>query len=72
MQKKMDIVIRLLECNVRYYPNSSWTYSNLGSVYAQLGNEKKALEYYEKTLALFPHDSVAKGYIENAQRQNKK
>jgi tetratricopeptide (TPR) repeat protein len=69
MLKKTDIVLRLLEFNAEIYPNSSWTYSNLGSVYAQLGNEQKAVEYYEKTLALFPHDSVAKTYLENVKKK---
>lgn len=70
--KKTDIVIQLLEFNATQYPNSSWTYSNLGSIYAQLGNEQKAVEYYEKTLSLFPHDSVAKTYLENVKKRQGK
>lgn len=70
--KKMPIVIRLLEYNAEQYPNSSWTYSNLGSIYAQLGNEQKAVAYYEKTLALFPHDSVAKTYLDNVKKKREK
>jgi len=38
-------------------------------MYVQLGNEQKAVEYYEKTLALFPHDSVAKTYLENVKKK---
>lgn len=67
--KKTATVIRLLEFNIEQYPNSSWTYSNLGSIYAQLGNEEKAVEYYEKTLALFPHDSVAKTYLAKVKKK---
>ncbi|MFY8001359.1 MAG: tetratricopeptide repeat protein, partial [Candidatus Kapaibacteriota bacterium] len=67
--KKTATVFRLLEFNIEQYPNSSWTYSNLGSIYAQLGNEQKAVEYYEKTLALFPNDSVAKTYLANVKKK---
>lgn len=71
MRKKNDWVIRLLELNLQEYPQSSWTYSNLASIYATMGAEEQAVKYYKKTLELFPYDSVAKTYLENYNKKKR-
>lgn len=71
MFKKWDTVIKLLEFNVKEYPESSWGYSNLAGAYVQIGNKELAIKYYKKTLELYPDDSFARSYLEQlTKKQN--
>lgn len=36
---------------------------NIGYCYVQLGKKEEAREYYQKTLAEFPHSELAKNYL---------
>lgn len=66
---KTDIEIRLLEYNAGQYPKSSWTYSNLGRIYENLGKVDLAIRYYEKALELQPNDTAAKAYIDKNKKK---
>jgi CubicO group peptidase (beta-lactamase class C family) len=68
--RKSATALRLLEFNIQEYPQSSWSYSNLATTYAELGNEQMATRYYEKTLALYPNDVAAKEYLKRVKKGN--
>lgn len=52
--KKPDEAIEIFKMNVKLYPNSWNTYDSLGEAYAMIGNKKKAIENYEKSVKLNP------------------
>lgn len=48
---------------LKYYPNESVIYSNLGIIYAKQNRLKEAVDVFEKALTLNPHDNVANEHI---------
>ncbi|RNL88529.1 tetratricopeptide repeat protein [Sinomicrobium pectinilyticum] len=59
--KDRENALKLLKMSLSYYPDSAITYEILGEAYKLTGENKKALEYYQKSYELDPsNESVAK------------
>ena len=52
--------VRVFERNVTQYPQSSNVYDSLGEAYAKVGEKEKAIQNYEKSLALDPKNDNAR------------
>ncbi|MBB27506.1 MAG: hypothetical protein CME25_01210 [Gemmatimonadetes bacterium] len=50
---------RVFEKGLRYHPNFSNTYSNLGLVHDRLEENEEALQYYKKAVAIAPAHHIA-------------
>lgn len=48
-----------LELNIQNYPKSSSAFANMGELYLNSGDKKKALEFCEKAIAIFPGNEDA-------------
>ncbi len=63
-----DKAIQVFEMNSRLYPESFNTWDSLAEAYMKKGNNKKAIKYYKKSLALNSKNDNARkmlGKIEN-------
>ena len=49
----------MFQRNVVEYPNASNPHDSLGEAYMELGNRAKAIEHYERSLALDPQNANA-------------
>ncbi|MGB7295759.1 MAG: tetratricopeptide repeat protein [Candidatus Aminicenantales bacterium] len=56
-EKKMENAIALLKLNIEEYPDSANAYSSMGEAYRLNGQSDLAIENYEKSLELDPHNS---------------
>lgn len=56
--KKLKEAIAILKLNTKEYPKSWRAFSNLGDSYIADGNEKSAIEAYEKSVELNPNNNV--------------
>lgn len=63
-----QMLVRLSEALIQYYPKKVYGYANLGSFYAVTGKKDKAREYYEKALEVDPDDEVVKQNLEYLNR----
>lgn len=54
--------------NAKYYPNSASVYSSIGDYYASAKNKAKAVEFYNKSLAI-KADPAVKGRLDKIQQQ---
>jgi len=57
---KNDEAIKVLELNTVLFPNSYNVWDSLGEAYAKAGNKEKAIENYEKSMALNPSNESGK------------
>lgn len=57
------------EFNVRLYPNSSNVHDSMGEFYETTGNNKKALEFYQKALVLDPNNQHALQAIQTIKKK---
>jgi CubicO group peptidase (beta-lactamase class C family) len=55
-EKKMEDAIALLKLNIEEYPNSARVYYSMGEAYRLIGQVDLAIENYEKSLELDPHN----------------
>jgi predicted alpha/beta superfamily hydrolase len=62
-RKQVDEAIRLLDRNVKAYPNSSAAHEHLGRAYLLKGDKTAALKYFERALALDPSDDDTRAEI---------
>jgi len=62
---KLDEALKFFKLNVTLFPEDANPWDSLGEIYFELGENKKALECYEKALAMDPH-------MESAQKMIKK
>lgn len=58
-----QLLVRLSETLIQYYPKKVYGYANLGSFYAVTGKKDKAREYYEKALEISPNDEVVRANL---------
>lgn len=56
----IDAAIKLFKENITNFPNSSNVYDSMGEAYLKKGEKDLAIENYEKSLALNPHNEEAK------------
>ena len=67
-QKSIDSAIEIFKANVLFYPESSNTYDSLGEAYMIAGDKNRAIENYEKSLALDPKNTNAEEKLRELRR----
>lgn len=61
---KPEEALKFFKLNVKLFPEDANLWDSLGEVYFELGDSKKALEYYQKALVMDPYMESAKEMIE--------
>ena len=56
MQNYSDFALKCLKKSISINPNLCETYNNLGNIYKQTGDLKKALEFYNKSISINSKD----------------
>jgi len=56
---QVDAAIRLFELNVEMFPDAANVYDSLGEAYMKAGHTTRAIENYEQSLELNPHNTGA-------------
>lgn len=69
--EKYDTARAFLQMNIDNYPNSSSAYANMGQYWKSRGDKKKALEYYEKSVQIYPKNKDSLINIENLKKDLK-
>lgn len=64
---KFDITVKFFQMNIDYYPQSANVYDSMGEAWMKKGDSKKAIDYYQKSLALNPDNQNAKDMIAKMQ-----
>jgi len=59
MEKHPEDAVKIFEMNVKAYPESSNVYDSLGEGYMKIGENKRAIKNYEKSLKLDPENKNA-------------
>lgn len=62
---KTDEALRVFKLNIEKFPNSSWSWTNLGQAYIKSGNNGEAQKSLEKAIELDPRNRFAKRMLEN-------
>jgi tetratricopeptide (TPR) repeat protein len=57
--KKHHDAIEVLELNARLFPGSSTAHASLAAAYAAAGETKRAIQHYERSLAIDPKNQAA-------------
>jgi hypothetical protein len=60
---KKEFALEIFKLNTESYPNSFNVWDSLAEVYMNLGDNKKAIKYYEKSLELNPNNTNASAKI---------
>jgi opacity protein-like surface antigen len=63
-QKKLALAITILQFNTTIYPHSANTYDSLGEAYFVSGETEQAIQNYQKSLELNPHNQNARVMLE--------
>lgn len=69
--EKYDTAMAFFQMNIDNYPNSSSAYANMGQYWKTRGDKKKALEYYQKSVKIFPENKDSQNNIENLTKELK-
>jgi len=69
--EKYDTAQAFFQMNIDNYPNSSSAYANMGQYWKSRGDKKKALEYYEKSVQIYPENKDSLNNIENLKKDLK-
>jgi predicted alpha/beta superfamily hydrolase len=69
--KKNDEAEKYFLMNVVNYPKSSAAYANMGQLWRSRGDRKKALEFYQKSLTLFPGNEDSKANVDQLTQELK-
>jgi len=67
--QKYDTAQAFFQMNIDNYPNSSSAYANMGQYWKSRGDKKKALEYYQKSVNVFPENEDSRNNIENLTKE---
>jgi predicted alpha/beta superfamily hydrolase len=70
-RENYDLAIQFFQMNIDYYPNSANVYDSMGEAWMNKGDNKKAIEYYEKSLKLNPQNKNAEEMIKQLKQQPK-
>ena len=60
--------IALYEVGAQTYPNAYRSYDRLGALWAAKGNKPRAIEYYQRSLALNPKNTVSEAKLKELQQ----
>ena len=63
METDVDKAIKFFQLNIDMYPNSYNVYDSMGEAWMNKGDLKKAIAYYERSVALNPNNQGAKNNI---------
>jgi predicted alpha/beta superfamily hydrolase len=66
-----DVAYDFFQMNLDHYPNSAAAYANMGQYWKSKGDKKKALEYYEKSVKIFPKNKDSRNNIEALKKEIK-
>ena len=66
---KSEEALKFFRLNVKLFPEDANLWDSLGEVYFELGDNEKALEYYQKALAMDPYMESAQEMIEKIKEQ---
>jgi predicted alpha/beta superfamily hydrolase len=69
--EKYDTAHAFFQMNIDNYPNSSSAYANMGQYWKSRGDKKKALEYYQKSVKIYPGNEDSLNNIENLMKELK-
>jgi predicted alpha/beta superfamily hydrolase len=67
--KHFDQAIELFRQNIKNHPASFNVYDSMGEAYMDIGNKKLAIENYEKSVAINPHNEGGKHMLEKLKAQ---
>ena len=59
-EKNLEMAQRYFQLAIDYYPQSSNVYDSMGELWMNKGDKKKAISFYEKSIALDPKNENAK------------
>jgi tetratricopeptide (TPR) repeat protein len=62
-EKNLEMAQQYFQMAIDYYPQSSNVYDSMGELWKNKGDKKKAISFYEKSLALDPKNENAKEQI---------
>jgi tetratricopeptide (TPR) repeat protein len=62
-RSKVDDAIKVFKLNSEFFPGSWNTWDSLAEGYMKLGDNEKAIEYYQKSLDLNPDNANARKYL---------
>jgi tetratricopeptide (TPR) repeat protein len=66
----VDSAIAVFILNTEYFPRAFNTWDSLGEAYLVKGDSARAIEHYEKSLALNPDNTNARDYLERLRRRD--
>jgi predicted alpha/beta superfamily hydrolase len=69
--EKYDIAQSFYQLNIENYPNSCSAFANMGQYWKSKGDKRKALEYYEKSLKIFPESEDSLNNIKSLKQDLK-
>ncbi|HET7179096.1 MAG TPA: tetratricopeptide repeat protein, partial [Chryseosolibacter sp.] len=69
--KKNAQALKVFQLNTELYPGAWNTWDSLAEVYMIMGDNKKAVQYYEKSLALNAKNDNAKKYLTKLKEKKK-
>jgi CubicO group peptidase (beta-lactamase class C family) len=64
----IEEALKFFQLNVKLFPEDANLWDSLGEVHFKLGNNEKALEYYEKALAIDPYMESATNMIKKIKK----
>jgi tetratricopeptide (TPR) repeat protein len=67
---KVDSAIAVFILNTEYFPRAFNTWDSLGEAYLVKGDSARAIENYERSLALNPDNTNARDYLERLRRRD--
>lgn len=70
-KKSFDKAHAIIKMLIDNYPPSVMSYNAMGDLYKDKGDTLKAIEYFEKSIALNPNDGVAKNILKNLNEKSK-
>jgi predicted alpha/beta superfamily hydrolase len=66
---KEDVAQEFFQMNIDNYPQSSSAYANMGQFWRSKGEKRKALEYYEKSLKIYPGNEDSRNNVESLKKE---
>ncbi len=67
---ELEEALKFFKLNVKLFPEDANLWDSLGEAYFKLGDNEKALEYYQKALAMDPYMESAQNMIKKIEEKN--